>query len=480
MFGWEFPPYVTGGLGTACFGLTQELSKVTDRILFVIPKATQPVVMSSDPGQALSVLNTPKKQGLEVTSASSNGWAFGPTDPFGTPHGGETTQTFEGSLVTKVINSPLQPYQSALGYGQIAREWSLAAPHGESPNPSSRLPGSAGHSRPGTPPDPRQHNASLGQDHTPHSMFTNDDLYGANLFSEVARYSTLATRVALTEPFDVIHAHDWMTFPAALAAKQITGRPLVVHVHALEFDRSGDNIDQRVYDIERRGMHEADMVVAVSSRTRNTIIERYGVCPARVRVVHNGVMNLPDHLPIRRPPVFDEKIVVFLGRITMQKGPEYFIEAARRVALAFPNVRFVMAGIGDMLPRMIVRSAQLRLNKHFHFTGFVGEEQRAALLAQADLFVMTSVSEPFGLTPVEAAQHQVPLIIPHQSGVAEILRHAIKIDFWDIDRIADAMIHVLSNPKIAQHMASQTKADLQSATWGHAARKVRELYQEVV
>lgn len=499
MFGWEFPPYVTGGLGTACYGLTKELSKVTDRILFVIPRGGPGLVSSPFGEHQTSVLSTPPHRprpgdmapSRQPTNTTEQFFTEGPNPAESTQRGFALTssQSAAKRSATKNTNTPgssaqgfstvvlgsiLQPYMQAADYTQLL--------HAEQATHAHRGGTAYGTAKEVHPFGRRGSNTdNTGQEFGPHGLATfGNDLYGQNLFDEVMRYGQLASRFAHAEPFDVIHAHDWMTFPAGIAAKKATGRPLVVHVHALEFDRSGENIDQRVYDIEREGMHAADLVVAVSGRTRQTVIDRYKVEPSKVRVVHNGVLDLPSHVPVRMPPVFDEKVVVFLGRITMQKGPEYFIEAAWRVVRAFPAVRFVMAGVGDMLPRMILRTAQLRLNRHFHFTGFVSEEQRASLLARADLFVMTSVSEPFGLTPIEAAQHQVPLIIPHQSGVSEVLRHAIKVDFWDTDRIADAMIHVLSNTRLAEHMANETKADIHSATWGHAAQKLRELYQEVV
>jgi glycosyltransferase involved in cell wall biosynthesis len=303
--------------------------------------------------------------------------------------------------------------------------------------------------------------------------------YGGDLINEVRRYGVVAGHLVKNRPVDIIHAHDWMTFPAGIAAKEASGLPLVVHVHALEFDRNGENASQHIYDIEHQGMSVADRILAVSQRTKNMITSRYGINPEKIDVVHNGTMPL-NGSPIRAPRVLDEKLVVFLGRITTQKGPEYFIEAAALVAKHLPNVRFAMAGNGDMLPKMIEQMARLNLIDKFHFTGFLGESKRNYLLSLADAFVMTSVSEPFGLTPVEAIQHDVPVIITKQSGVAEVLRGALKVDFWDVRKTADAIIHVLTADGLAEAIVAGARADLESITWENAARKIYKVYQEIV
>lgn len=465
MFGWEFPPFITGGLGTACYGLTRELSKITTRILFVIPRLSA----GNSTGEVAAVdsindsveSDSPSffgKQGLSLAGAAD------------VLTNEQERLEFESSLAkidVHVIDSPLRPY---LTPEQYEHQVSLASRSALSPAEQVTL----------RQPDESPIDSALKRNKLGETWRAQGDHYGQNLFEEVRRYSALASRFVARERFDVIHAHDWMTFAAGVAAKRASGRPLVVHVHALEFDRSGENVDQRVYDIERYGMENADLVVAVSYRTRQTIITRYGIDPARVRVLHNGVIELPQGVAIRKIPVFEEKLVVFLGRVTMQKGPEYFVDAAARVARVFPQVRFVMAGTGDMLPQMMLRICHYRLNRRFHFTGFVSEAERSELLSRANLFVMTSVSEPFGLTPVEAAQHEVPLIIPTQAGVSEVLHHAIKVDFWDTDRIADAIIHVLSSPKLATQMVQATKSEMEIASWGRAAQILRGYYQEVI
>ncbi len=467
MFGWEFPPFITGGLGTACYGLTRELSKITSRILFVIPRL--PAGASS---AEVAAVDSATDVQSDVHSGSGckgqRGLSLaGAGDVLATEREHIEFESFLSKIDTQAIDSPLRPYLTAGQYEQLR----TSVRHGASKSGISEAYSEADEFVPGS---------TVFKDKIPESWSSQSEHYGRNLFEEVRRYSALASRFVARERFDVIHAHDWMTFAAGVSAKRASGRPLVVHVHALEFDRSGENVDQRVYDIERYGMENADLIVAVSHRTRQTIVTRYGIDPGRVRVLHNGVIDLPSGVAIRKTPVFDEKLVVFLGRVTMQKGPEYFIDAAARVVRVFPRVRFVMAGTGDMLPGMMMRICHHRLNRYFHFTGFVSEAERSELLSRANLFVMTSVSEPFGLTPVEAAQHEVPLIIPTQAGVSEVLNHAIKVDFWDTDRIADAIIQVLSTPRLATQMVEATKFEMERASWGRAAQILRGYYQEVL
>jgi glycosyltransferase involved in cell wall biosynthesis len=297
--------------------------------------------------------------------------------------------------------------------------------------------------------------------------------------AEVSRYAIIGKYLGMTEHFDIIHAHDWMTFLAGVEAKLKSSKPLVVHVHATEFDRTGDNVNQNIYDIERYGMHMADKVIAVSHRTKQTIVERYGVDPSKVEVVHNAILKEQSVCKDQIQKNLNEKIVLFLGRITMQKGPEYFIEAARVVLNKINNVRFVMAGSGDLLPRMIERMAELKLLEHFHFTGFLDGERRERMYAMSDLFVMPSVSEPFGLTPIEAMLYNVPVIVSKQSGVSEVLENAIKVDFWDVQKLADSMIDVLTNTETARKAIEGISTELKAINWDDAAWKVISTYKQL-
>jgi glycosyltransferase involved in cell wall biosynthesis len=280
--------------------------------------------------------------------------------------------------------------------------------------------------------------------------------------------------------FDIIHAHDWLTYPAGISAKNISGKPLVVHVHATEFDRSGDNVNQPVYDIERYGMEAADLVITVSNLTRQVVIERYGIPENKVITVHNAVepVNRPELEGVQKK--VKEKIVTFLGRVTYQKGPDYFVEAAYKVLQKDPNVRFVMAGSGDLFHRMVRRIARLKMGTRFHFTGFLSGAEVDRMFAMSDVYVMPSVSEPFGISPLEAMRSNVPVVISKQSGVAEVLRHAVKVDFWDIDAMADAIYGILNYDGLRKMFVSYGKTEVDNLKWDNAALKIIDVYNEAL
>ena len=305
-------------------------------------------------------------------------------------------------------------------------------------------------------------------------------LYGPNLLEEVERFAESATSfVRERRPsFDLIHAHDWTTFRAGLALKALTGRPLAVHVHITEFDKSGgEHADPRVWALEHEGMAGADLVIAVSRRIAERCITSYGVDPSRLRVVYNAIES--DRRDVAPIPLSD-RIVLFLGRITLQKGPDYFVEAARRVLEKEPNVTFVMAGQGDMLPRMIERAAELGLGRRMLFPGFVDRDRAAALYASADVFVMPSVSEPFGIVPLEAMDRGVPVIVSRQSGVGELLSHALKVDFWDVDDLAAKIVYALRYPCLAHELRERGRQEVGRLSWDHVADRLEQIYQELI
>ncbi|MCK4624402.1 MAG: glycosyltransferase family 4 protein, partial [Phycisphaerae bacterium] len=279
--------------------------------------------------------------------------------------------------------------------------------------------------------------------------------------------------------FDVIHAHDWMTYPAGLAVAAHSGKPLVVHLHSTEFDRSGENINQQVYDIERAGLHGADKVICVSYLTRGIAVKRYGVDPDKIEVVYNAV-DLEVKKVHTDPIARDEKIVLFLGRITMQKGPEYFLQAAKRVLEKFDKVRFVIAGSGDLISQSVSLAAELGIGKHVAFTGFLRGDDVGRIFNMADLYVMPSVSEPFGIAPLEAMSHNVPVIISKQSGVSEVLTHALKVDFWDIDEMANKIVAVLRHPPLRRVLQQHGQIELRKLSWKDSARKCKKIYTELV
>ena len=291
----------------------------------------------------------------------------------------------------------------------------------------------------------------------------------------------MAGVIARTIDFDIIHSHDWLTYPAGIHAKQVTGKPLVIHVHATDYDRSRGNVNPTVFNIERDGMLHADHIITVSNLTRNTVIEKYGIDPAKVTTVHNAVIPLSQDLLDIEVPKSKDKVVTFLGRITMQKGPEYFVEAAAKVLRnCHNNVRFVMAGSGDMMDKMIELAAARGISDRFHFPGFQKGRQVYEMLKASDVYIMPSVSEPFGISPLEAMQMGVPSIISKQSGCAEILDHVIKTDYWDIDAMADAIHAIISYPALYNQLRQEGLAEVARITWDKAGRKVIDIYNKVL
>jgi glycosyltransferase involved in cell wall biosynthesis len=296
---------------------------------------------------------------------------------------------------------------------------------------------------------------------------------------EVEHYAVVAAQIALdlNGQFDVIHAHDWLTYRAGILAKEISGKPLVVHVHATEFDRSGENINRSVFEIEQQGMAAADRVIAVSNLTRSIVVERYGISADKVEVVHNAVMAEDRAISVKRDSSL--KTVTYLGRITYQKGPDYFIDAAAKVLARTDDIRFVMAGSGDLFQRSVRRVAALGLERNFSFPGFLRGGEVRQMLAQSDVYVMPSVSEPFGISPLEAMRENVPVIISKQSGVAEILKHAIKVDFWDTDAIADAIYGLLRYRPAARVVVENGRREVDSLSWKDAARSIAKIYRNL-
>lgn len=422
MFGWEFPPHITGGLGTACYGLTKGLTRHNAEVVFVVPKS-----FGDEDQSYISLVNA---SDVEIDIREK-----------------QFTE-FVDRLTYLEIGSNLIPYVTPEEF-QTFRE---------------------------------KETKTTSEDTT--SLFTGryqfSGKYGSNLFEEVSRYALIGSGLARVHSFDIIHAHDWLTYPAGIAAKQASGKPLVVHMHATEFDRSGENINQLVYDIEKAGMEAADRVITVSNFTRQIVIDRYGIDPNKIFTVHNAVEPTETGEKAQFDRTVDEKIVTFLGRLTYQKGPEYFIEAAHKILQRDENVRFVMAGTGDMLEKMVKRVAQLKMSTKFHFTGFLKGPDVDRMFALSDVFVMPSVSEPFGIVPLEAMRSNVPVVISKQSGVSEILKHALKIDFWDVEGLADAIYGILHYDALRRMFLKHGKEEVDSLKWENAAFNVIEVYNSVL
>ncbi len=302
--------------------------------------------------------------------------------------------------------------------------------------------------------------------------------YPANLTEEINNYSIISGVVARALDYDIIHAHDWLTFPAGIHAKKISGKPLCIHVHATDFDRSGGKVNPTVYAIEKDGMDNADCIMCVSELTRQIVIKHYYQNPEKVFTVHNAVYPLREEIENMPRPSHKgkEKVVTFLGRITMQKGPEYFIEAANMVLQRTRNVRFCMAGSGDMMNKMITLAAERGIADRFHFPGFMKGDQVYECLKASDVYVMPSVSEPFGISPLEAMQCGTPTIISKQSGCAEILHNCIKLDYWDIEAMADAIYSICHNESLFSYLSEEGKREVDNITWEKVGTWIRELY----
>jgi glycogen(starch) synthase len=422
MLGWEFPPFISGGLGTACYGLTKAMDELGIKVTFVLPTMVE------------------NKYATHVKLLTPNSYASAASFKF---------DKFR-NVTFRAIKSPLQPYSTHEAYQRRIEE--ILRRKQES---SGGTPSEAG--RPVGGVD-----------------------YSCDMYTEVHRYAAIAAELASNEEFDVVHAHDWMTYPAGIAVAAMSGKPLVVHVHSTEFDRSGENVNQMIYDIEREGMERADKVISVSYFTRNIIISRYGINSGKVEVVYNGVDHNGNWALAESGIDKDEKIVLFLGRITMQKGPEYFLAAAKKVLEVMDNVKFVMAGSGDLMHRAVEMAAGLGIGHKVLFTGFLRGEDVQKIYRIADLYVMPSVSEPFGIAPLEALENDVPVIISKQSGVSEVLMHALKVDFWDVDEIANKIIAVLKYPPLQMMLRNYGNFEVRKLRWKDAAARCLRIYEELL
>jgi glycogen synthase len=396
MFGWEFPPHNSGGLGVACFGLSKALASSGQEITFVLPRK---VNVSSDFAKMIFAEGT--------------------------------------DIKIKHVDSILRPY---LGSDEYDRELKTVGA----------------------------------------------TIYGRDLFEEVERYGFAALGIAENQDFDIIHAHDWLSFKAGVAAKKATGKPLIVHIHATTFDIcGGSSFDQRVYDIEKEGMTHADKVIAVSNYTKNIIVDKYGIDPNKIEVIHNGIDSHeydshPTDESINSIKHSGNKVVIFIGRLTVQKGPDYFIRAAKQVLDFYPKVTFVIGGSGDMEHQLIQEAAELGISDKVLFAGFLRGEELNRLYKMADLFVMPSVSEPFGLTALESAANGTPVLVSKQSGVSEVLTHALKADFWDVEEMTNKILAVLHYDSLKTTLKENGKAESKNHNWKRAASKCVEIYKNVL
>ncbi len=452
MLGWEYPPNISGGLGVACQGLAEALKDEGVEITFVIPRLT----------------GKENKLGVMLVSASDIEMKeeVTPKSPL-TPATGAQDPGFAQALVSKIIaiDSSLSPYNLAQVDGELTAFGHWTNIFFEEPKNGA---GAA------TEPGPKTGSQKMSS--------KREQLqggYGPGLLDEVARYASVVEHLTKNITFDLIHAHDWMTFPAAMAVREATGKPLVIHFHATEYDRAGESGSREVYDIEKKAIDKSDAIVTVSKWTSRVIASRYGAKESKIHVVHNGIIK-NGNAPVRQRSPVANTIVTFLGRITFQKGPEYFVGAAKKVLAKFPDCHFVMAGSGDALPRIMNMVAREGLSSHIHFTGFLNKEEIERLLGMSSVYVMPSVSEPFGITPLEAVQAGVPVVVSKQSGVSEVLDHVLKVDFWNTDELADAICALTQYKGLAEMLRSNAKKNIETISWQVAAKKTKHVYHETL
>lgn len=509
MLGWEFPPNKSGGLGTACYGITSALVKKGVDVLFVLPQTDltehpvshvkmrsasgtlvpEPVKEYSTETQEYETTET-ETVNREVRTKIPGGKTVKPGSKVTTPRTIEELQKYTSHLMIKGIRTSLQPYLTPETYEEYIDQListediksknifeTVEIPAEETVVPDAEMLTNIADTI--TKTAKRTSSRTLVSDGVKWNKIQLQGGYGKDLMSEVYRYSLAAAQIALNEDFDVVHVHDWMTYPAGILIKKLTGKPLVAHIHALEHDRSGDNLNTVVAHIEWAGMSAADRVVAVSHYTKGEVIQQYKIPAEKISVVHNA-LNRGDYKNSfsKTLPPHKEKRVLFMSRITFQKGPDYFIEAARLVHERMPDVHFVMAGSGDMYLRMVRRVSQLRLGTVFHFPGFQTGPNVERMYASCDLYVMPSVSEPFGIAPLEAMICDMPVIISRQSGVAEVVQNALKVDFWDIQEMANKICAVLAYPKLAEVMVKNSREDLGRIRWANAATQLKDIYSE--
>ncbi|MCY1722432.1 glycosyltransferase [Prolixibacteraceae bacterium Z1-6] len=423
MFGWEFPPHISGGLGTACYGLTKALSVFPGMDLtFVVPK-----IWGDEPAGGMQLMGA-----SEINLVASKIKA----------------EAFKTPFTYLSVQSGMLPYIDPAAYSEAIREAEKKA------------------------------SATGKQDPFESIRFTG--AYHSELITEIHNFSVVGEHIARQHDFDVIHAHDWLTFPAGIKAKQATGKPLVIHVHATDFDRSGGNANPDVYTIEKAGMDAADRIIAVSNHTKQIIAEKYFIDRSKITAVHNGVEPFFKSAEKHMKKQKNRKTVTFLGRITTQKGPQYFVEVAQKILSRMQNVKFVMAGSGDLLQAMMKLVNDLNLRENFSFPGFLKGHAVRNCLKYSDVFIMPSVSEPFGISPLEAMYCKVPVIISKQSGVSEVIQHAIKVDYWDTDAMADAVYSILNRPVLHKILKKKGANEVEEINWGKSALKVVDVYSSLL
>lgn len=492
MLGWEYPPHISGGLGTACEGLTTALSRHGIEIDFLVPKLygeedaphmhlLGAASAESIPERPVQAPNQGAKQAPDPFTQLLAAEPALATDPILTA-AAEAAQADAARLAepdVRMIRVPamLKPYLDQKTYRELIATGAL-----HESAISEILASKIAHPL----PDPPTEISHLEHVHIPGEDFpfaaeaSTGAHYGHDLFSEVARYAMSATRRVHGRKYDLVHAHDWMTFPAGIEIARRAGAPLLVHVHSLEYDRAGHGADRDIVSVEHQGLEAATRVIAVSYYTRSLINRVHGTSLDKISVVHNGVYARETVEAYTEQRTSTGPVVLFLGRVTFQKGPEYFVQAAARVLAQIPDAVFVMAGSGDMLPRMKALVEDLGITKSFRFPGFVRGSELERTFSTADVYVMPSVSEPFGIAPLEAMSYDRPVIVSKQSGVSEVLRNALKVDFWDVDKIASQIVALLELPELRRVIVERAREEIRHIHWDAAAETLIPVYESVL
>ncbi|MDP2172258.1 MAG: glycosyltransferase family 4 protein [Candidatus Cloacimonadaceae bacterium] len=434
MFTWEFPPLISGGLGMACYGMVKALLAQGIKIDLVLPTKEMvyfPLRKEEDVDTLPTVFLDPIQHSEYIRRKFHN--------------------VHERLDFIGISTKP----ESYLQLSEIQQFMSLVKKEYWVFEESSH----------------EEH--QIWEDMTTHLIGEED------LIKKVQEYTLRAEKFARELDYNLIHAHDWLTYPSGMVAKKISKKPLVVHIHATEFDRAGGPGDERIHKIEHAGMMYADRVIAVSQYTAQMIMSRYRIDTGKIRIVHNA-FTLTDDTVIKKKRIFGGPTILFLGRITIQKGPDYYLEVADRVLKVHPEARFLMAGTGDMARKLLRRSASLRLKNKFLFTGFLNRKQVETILRASDIYVLPSVSEPFGISPLEAMAFGITSIISKQSGVAEVVNHAFKIDYWDVDLIAETINHLIEHPDKCKKIGIEGMREVNQIHWTEAAEKIRIIYSSVL
>jgi glycogen(starch) synthase len=482
MLGWEYPPHISGGLGTACEGLTTSLASRGIEIDFLVPKlyggenAPHMQLLGAASGGPMPQPSVEAERLIELIAAEP---ALA-TDPIFTAavEAAREQPARPAEPVVHMLRVPamLKPYLDQATYRELVTSGALRE------TALTEIAAQILHPLPEPPHEvTRLEHVHIPGDDLPFAEEAPGEVhYGHDLFSEVARYAMSATRRVHGQKYDLVHAHDWMTFPAGIEIARRVGAPLLVHVHSLEHDRAGRGADRDIVAVEHQGLEKATRVIAVSYYTRGLINRVHNTPLDKISVVHNGVYARETVEAYTEQRTATGPVVLFLGRVTFQKGPEYFVQAAARVLEHVPDAVFIMAGSGDMLPRMKALAEDLGVSESFRFPGFLRGAEVERAFSTADVYVMPSVSEPFGIAPLEAMSYDRPVIVSKQSGVSEILRNALKVDFWDVDKIASQIVALLELPELRRVIVERAREEIRHIHWDAAAEKLVPIYESVL